>query len=92
VDTASSAATAVSRIPVTSVQPSLEGTIETWPGVPEGGYSRVLLKLSGEAFAGGAALGVDPDVVQAIAKKEENANAMFWAWQKSIMPRVLNGL
>lgn len=68
-DTASSAATAVSGIPVTTVQPSLEGTIETWPGVPEGGYSRVLLKLSGEAFAGGAALGIDPDVVQAIARQ-----------------------
>jgi uridylate kinase len=50
-------------------QPALEGTLETWPGVPEGGYSRVLLKLSGEAFAGGGALGVDPDVVQAIARQ-----------------------
>jgi uridylate kinase len=52
-----------------AVQPSLEGTIDTWPGVPEGGYTRVLLKLSGEAFAGGGALGVDPDVVQAIARQ-----------------------
>jgi uridylate kinase len=51
------------------VQPSLEGTLDTWPGVPEGGYSRVLLKLSGEAFAGGQSLGVDPDVVQAIARQ-----------------------
>ncbi len=51
------------------VQPSLDGTLDTWPGVPEGGYGRVLLKLSGEAFAGGGALGVDPDVVQAIARQ-----------------------
>lgn len=51
------------------VQPSLEGTLDTWPGVPEGGYGRVLLKLSGEAFAGGGALGVDPDVVQTIARQ-----------------------
>ncbi|MFY8204489.1 MAG: UMP kinase, partial [Actinomycetes bacterium] len=30
-------------------------------------YGRVLLKLSGEAFAGSGALGVDPDVVSSIA-------------------------
>ena len=30
-------------------------------------YGRVLLKLSGEAFAGSGALGVDPDVVSNIA-------------------------
>ena len=52
-----------------AVQPSLDGTLDTWPGVPEGGFSRVLLKLSGEAFAGGQSLGVDPDVVQAIARQ-----------------------
>ncbi len=40
-----------------------------WPGVPVGGFGRVLLKLSGEAFAGEGALGVDPDVVQAIARQ-----------------------
>jgi uridylate kinase len=51
------------------VQPSLEGTIETWPQVPEGGWRRVLLKLSGEAFAGGGGLGVDPDVVASIARQ-----------------------
>ena len=43
----------------------------TWPS--EGGepvaYSRVLLKLSGEAFAGGRGLGVDPDTVQTIARQ-----------------------
>ncbi len=51
------------------IQPSLEGTIETWPEVPEGGWSRVLLKLSGEAFAGGGGLGVDPDVVASVARQ-----------------------
>ncbi len=66
-DNASSAATAASGVSV--VQPSLEGTLDTWPGVPEGGYARVLLKLSGEAFAGGGSLGVDPDVVSAVARQ-----------------------
>ena len=51
------------------VQPSLEGTIDTWPEAPEGGWDRVLLKLSGEAFAGEGDLGVDPDVVQSIARQ-----------------------
>jgi len=51
------------------VQPSLDGTLDVWPASPEGGWSRVLLKLSGEAFAGGGGLGVDPDVVQAIARQ-----------------------
>ena len=50
-----------------AVQPSLEGTIDTWPEAPEGGWHRVLLKLSGEAFAGGGGLGVDPDIVASIA-------------------------
>lgn len=49
------------------VQPTLEGTIATWPQAPEGGWHRVLLKLSGEAFAGDQGLGVDPDVVASIA-------------------------
>lgn len=52
-----------------SIQPSLEGTIDTWAGAPEGGWKRVLLKLSGEAFAGGGGLGVDPDVVASIARQ-----------------------
>ena len=52
-----------------AVQPSLEGTIDTWPEAPEGGWRRVLLKLSGEAFAGGQGLGVDPDVVASIARQ-----------------------
>ena len=50
-------------------QSVLEGTVEQWPGVPEGGFTRVLLKLSGEAFAGGGGLGVDPDVIRSIAKQ-----------------------
>lgn len=51
------------------VQTQLEGTLATWPEVPEGGWKRVLLKLSGEAFAGGGGLGVDPDTVQSIARQ-----------------------
>ena len=35
----------------------------------DGGYARVLLKLSGEAFAGGSGMGVDPPTVQAIARQ-----------------------
>ena len=57
------------RLDNTVVQPALDGTLDTWDGVPEGGFTRVLLKLSGEAFAGGGALGVDPDVVQGIARQ-----------------------
>ncbi|MDO8731596.1 MAG: UMP kinase [Actinomycetota bacterium] len=52
-----------------AIQESLEGTISTWPAVPQGGWQRVLLKLSGEAFAGGGGLGVDPDVVASIARQ-----------------------
>ena len=44
-------------------------SLDLWPGVPEGGWKRVLLKLSGEAFAGGGGLGVDPDVVQSISRQ-----------------------
>jgi uridylate kinase len=51
----------------TAVQPSLDGTIDVWPEAPEGGWDRVLLKLSGEAFAGAGKLGVDPDIVSSIA-------------------------
>jgi uridylate kinase len=51
------------------VQPSLEGTLDTWSQAPEGGWRRVLLKLSGEAFAGGGGLGVDPDIVASIARQ-----------------------
>jgi uridylate kinase len=37
-------------------------------GRPEGGYHRVLLKLSGETFGGGR-IGVDPDVVAMLAQE-----------------------
>jgi len=50
-------------------QPTLDGTVERWAEAPEHGWRRVLLKLSGEAFAGGGGLGVDPDVVQSIARQ-----------------------
>jgi uridylate kinase len=53
----------------TAVQEVLEGTVQKWPEVPEGGFGRVLLKLSGEAFAGGGGLGVDPDIVRSIARQ-----------------------
>jgi len=69
VESTSTAPTAASGVTGHVVQPSLEGTIDTWPDVPEGGFDRVLLKLSGEAFAGSGSLGVDPDVVQAIARQ-----------------------
>ena len=49
-------------------QPRLEGMPQSWPGAPEG-WQRVLLKLSGEAFAGNGGLGVDPDVVASIARQ-----------------------
>lgn len=52
-----------------AVQIQLEGTLATWSEVPEGGWKRVLLKLSGEVFAGGGGLGVDPDTVQSIARQ-----------------------
>jgi uridylate kinase len=39
------------------------------PAPAEGGYTRVLLKLSGEAFAGGTGLGVDPPTVHEIARQ-----------------------
>lgn len=52
-----------------SVQPTLEGTVDYWPEAPSGGWKRVLLKLSGEAFSGGGGLGVDPQVVAAIARQ-----------------------
>jgi len=45
---------------------------------PEDGrprWSRVLLKLSGEAFAGGEALGIDPNVVSFVARQVEDVVA-----------------
>ncbi len=47
----------------------LERNVARWTEVPDGGWRRVLLKLSGEAFAGGGGLGVDPDVVHSIARQ-----------------------
>jgi uridylate kinase len=44
-----------------------DANVTPWEAAPEGGWTRVLLKLSGEAFAGGGGLGVDPDVVASIA-------------------------
>jgi uridylate kinase len=43
-------------------------TTQAVPPSSEGSYRRVLLKLSGEVFGGGA-IGVDPDVVQSIARQ-----------------------
>ncbi len=48
-------------------QPTLDGTVDRWAVAPAEGWHRVLLKLSGEVFAGGGGLGVDPDVVHSIA-------------------------
>ena len=50
-------------------QPRLEGMPQPWPGASSEGWHRVLLKLSGEAFAGSGGLGVDPDVVASIARQ-----------------------
>jgi len=41
--------------------------------VPEPRYSRVILKLSGEAFAGRNGFGIDPDVVHRIAGEVKEA-------------------
>ncbi len=49
-------------VPPVAVEQLAEGSHS-----PPGGWRRVLLKLSGEALAGGGALGVDPDVVARIA-------------------------
>ena len=50
---------------------TLDGTADEHEGggtVGERGYKRVLLKLSGEVFGGGE-VGVDPDVVQKVARE-----------------------
>jgi uridylate kinase len=41
--------------------------------LPEAHYKRVVLKLSGEAFAGGNGFGIDPDVVHRIADEIREA-------------------
>jgi uridylate kinase len=46
------------------------GVVARGDGIqPYQGYQRVVLKLSGEAFAGDGTLGVDPDVVLSIARQ-----------------------
>jgi uridylate kinase len=51
-------------------KPRADQPHETDPGIRSGAaHRRYLLKLSGEAFAGGGGLGVDPDVVHAIARE-----------------------
>jgi uridylate kinase len=52
--------------PTSEVVPSSDHSDEH---VGSPGYQRVLLKLSGEAFAGGASLGVDPDIVATVARQ-----------------------
>ncbi|MFF9646290.1 UMP kinase [Kitasatospora aureofaciens] len=47
----------------------MQETQETAQDTEADSRRRVLLKLSGEAFAGGGGLGVDPDVVHAIARE-----------------------
>ncbi len=42
---------------------------EAASSVGQHGYGRVVLKLSGEAFAGGEGMGVDPDTVREIARQ-----------------------
>lgn len=42
--------------------------VDVRPRVHDGPFDRIVLKLSGEAFGGGA-IGVDPDVVQGIARQ-----------------------
>ncbi len=44
--------------------------------MPEARYKRVLLKLSGEAFAGQNGFGIDPDVVHRIAGEVKEARAL----------------
>jgi uridylate kinase len=43
--------------------------MSTTPEAASSSYKRVLLKLSGEAFAGGGTMGVDPRTVEAIARQ-----------------------
>lgn len=43
--------------------------MQRWESAPDGGWERILLKLSGEVFSGGTGLGVDPDVVASIARQ-----------------------
>src|SRR6201999_3403028 len=53
---------------VTTAQQQTEQADEVVQAAERGGYRRVLLKLGGEMFGGGA-LGVDPDVVHTVASQ-----------------------
>ena len=48
------------------------------PGT-RGKYGRVLLKLSGEVFGGEKGIGVDPDVVQDVAKQIPEVSLLSYA-------------
>jgi uridylate kinase len=54
---------------MTDTPASTPATVTSGSGVASGPYRRVLLKLSGEAFAGDGSLGVAPDIVAAIARQ-----------------------
>ena len=45
------------------------------PGQSKSGYSRVLLKLSGEALAGDDKTGINPGIVKTIAKEVVQAHS-----------------
>jgi uridylate kinase len=47
----------------------VSGSVVTEGAPASAPYRRVLLKLSGEAFSGGGGLGVDPDIVSAVARQ-----------------------
>jgi uridylate kinase len=46
------------------------------PGERRAAWKRVLLKLSGEVFAGRNAFGIDPDVLQSVAEQLRDARAL----------------
>jgi len=54
---------------MTDTPASTPATVTSGSGHASGPYRRVLLKLSGEAFAGDGSLGVAPDIVAAIARQ-----------------------
>ncbi len=54
---------------MTDTPASTPATVTLGSGHASGPYRRVLLKLSGEAFAGDGSLGVAPDIVAAIARQ-----------------------
>ena len=54
---------------MTETPASPSAAVTTGATTHQGPYRRVLLKLSGEAFAGNLGLGVDPDIVAAISRQ-----------------------